>query len=154
MMRKNYKYLQTQINMKKEDFMQAAITDAQKHHHHFGAIIAKGNKIISKAGNRPAGDPRYHAESQAIIKATNKLKTRSLKGYTLYTTCEPCPMCFYMAWITNVSKIIFGATNNDAIKHGFNEIRITDNELNRRGGNKIKIESKFMRKECLELFGK
>ena len=61
-------------------------------------------------------------------------------------------MCFYMAWITNVSKIIFGASNKDAMKHGFKEIDITDKELNRRGGNKIKIESGLLRDECLELF--
>jgi guanine deaminase len=57
-----------------------------------------------------------------------------------------------MAWITNVSKIIFGASNKDAIKHGFKEINITDKELNQRSGNKIKIESGFLRDECLELF--
>ena len=138
--------------MKKEEFMLEAINDAKKHKHHFGAVIVKGNKIISRAGKRPIGDPRYHAESQAIIKATNKLKTKSLKGCTLYSTCEPCPMCFYLAWITNISKIVFGASNNDAIKHGFNEIKITDKELNKRSGNKIKLESRFMKKECLELF--
>jgi len=135
--------------------MQSAIKDAQKNNHHFGAIIVKGNKIISKAGKRPAGDPRYHAESQAIIKATNKLKTKSLKGYTLISTCEPCPMCFYLAYITNVSKIIFGATNKDAIKHGIKEIDITDKQLNSHcKDHKIEIEGKFMRKECLELFRK
>lgn len=140
--------------MKKEDFMIEAIKDAKKNEHHFGAVVVKKDKIISKAGKRPVGDARYHAESQAIIKATNKLKTRNLKGCTLYTTCEPCPMCFYMAWITNVSKIVFGASNNDSIKNGFKEIRITDKELNKCGGNRIKIEGRFMRDECLELFKK
>ncbi|MEA3248586.1 MAG: nucleoside deaminase [Nanoarchaeota archaeon] len=137
--------------MEKKDFMREAIKDARKNKHHFGAVIVKGNEIISKAGKRPVGDARFHAESQAIIKATNKIG-KSLKGCTLYTTCEPCPMCFYMAWITNVSKIVFGASNKDAMKHGFKEIDITDRELNRRGGNKIKIESRFLRDECLELF--
>ncbi|MDP8211677.1 MAG: nucleoside deaminase [Candidatus Zapsychrus exili] len=132
--------------------MREAIKDAKKNKHHFGAVVVKGNKIISKAGKRPVGDPRYHAETQAIINATNKLKTKSLKGHTLYTTCEPCPMCFYMAWITNVSKIVFGASNNDSIKHGFKEIKITDRELNKRGGNRIKIEGGFLRDECLKLF--
>jgi tRNA(Arg) A34 adenosine deaminase TadA len=140
--------------MKEEGFMREAINDAKKHKHHFGAVIVKDNKIISKSGKRPLGDPRYHAESQAIIKATNKLKTKSLKGCILYSTCEPCPMCFYMAWITGVSKIIFGANVNDAIKWGSKEIQISDKELNKKGGNKIKIEEGFMRKECLELFRK
>lgn len=132
--------------------MREAIKDAKKNKHHFGAVIVKRGKIIAKAGKRPIGDARYHAESQAIIKATNKMGKRSLKRCTLYTTCEPCPMCFYMAWITNVSKIIFGASNKDAMKHGFKEIDITNRELNRRGGNKIKIESGFLRDECLKLF--
>jgi tRNA(Arg) A34 adenosine deaminase TadA len=140
--------------MKKEDFMRSAIADAKKNKHHFGAVVVKGNKIISKAGKRPVGDPRYHAESQAIIKATNKLKTLDLKGCTLYSTCEPCPMCFYMAWITNVDEIIFGANVKDAIKFGSKEINISDKELNKKGGNKIKITGGFLRDECLELFGK
>jgi tRNA(Arg) A34 adenosine deaminase TadA len=140
--------------MKKEEFMREAIADAKKHKHHFGAVVVKGNKIISKAGKRPCGDPRYHAESQAIIKATNKLKTLDLKGCILYSTCEPCPMCFYLAWITKISKIVFGASVQDAIKFGSNEIKISDKELNKKGGNKIKIESGFLRKECLELFKK
>lgn len=139
--------------MKKEEFMRVAIADAKNNKHHFGAIIVKGNKIISKAGKRPLGDARFHAESQAIIKATNKIG-KSLKGCTLYTTCEPCPMCFYMAWITNVSKIIYGASNKDAMKHGFNEINITDKELNHKSGNKIKIQGGILREECLELFKK
>lgn len=138
--------------MKKEDFMREAIKDAKKNKHHFGAVIVKRGKIIAKAGKRPRGDPRYHAESQAIIKATNKLRKRSLKRCTLYSTCEPCPMCFYLAWITKVSKIVFGASNDDAIKHGFKEIDITNRELNKKSGNKIKIEGGFMRNECLELF--
>lgn len=131
-----------------------AIKDANKHKHHFGAVVVIDGKIISKAGKRPVGDPRYHAETQALIKATNKLKTKKLKNATLYSTCEPCPMCFYMAWITGVKKIVFGATNKDAIKHGFEEIDVTDKFLNKKGGNKIQIEAGFMRKECLELFGK
>ncbi|MFA5020404.1 MAG: nucleoside deaminase [Candidatus Pacearchaeota archaeon] len=139
--------------MKKEDFMRSAIADAKKNKHHFGAVVVKGNKIISKAGKRPVGDPRFHAESQAIIKATNKLKTLDLKGCTLYSTCEPCPMCFYMAWITHVSEIVYGASIKDAIKWGSDEIKISDKLLNRKGGKRIKITGGFLRGECLGLFG-
>lgn len=140
--------------MKKENFMREAIKDAKKYKHHFGAVIVKGDKIISKTGKRPLGDPRYHAETQAILKATNKLKTRHLKGCILYSTCEPCPMCFYMAWITHIPKIIYGANLKDAINFGSEEIKITAKELNKKGGNKIKITPNFLRDECLELFKK
>lgn len=138
--------------MRKEGFMREAIKDAKKYKHHFGAVVVKDNKIISIAGKRPRGDPRYHAETQAIIKATNKLKTLNLKGCVLYATCEPCPMCFYMAWITKIPEIVFGATLKDSIKFKFNEINITDEELNKKSGNKIKLTKGFLREECLELF--
>ena len=138
--------------MKKEDFMREAIKDAKKNGHHFGAVVVKGNKIISRTGKRPIGDPRYHAETQAILKATNKLKTRHLKRCTLYSTCEPCPMCFYMAWITHIPKIVYGANLKDAINFGSEEIKITAKELNKKGGNKIKLTPNFLRNECLELF--
>lgn len=140
--------------MKKEDFMREAIKDAKKDGHHFGAVVVKGNKIISRMGKRPRGDPRYHAETQAILKATSKLKTRNLKGCTLYSTCEPCPMCFYMAWITHIPKIVYGANLKDAINFGSEQIKITTKELNKKGGNRIKITPDFLRKECLELFRK
>jgi len=140
--------------MEKEVFMRAAIEDAMKSGHHFGAVIVKDNTIISKAGKRPIGDPRFHAETQAIMKATKKLKTRDLKGCILYSTCEPCPMCFYMAWITKVSKIVYGAKLQDCFKFGFKEIDVGINELNRKGGNRIKLEKGFLRNECLELFKK
>lgn len=132
--------------------MREAIKDAKKNGHHFGAVVVKGNKIISRTGKRPIGDPRYHAETQAILKATNKLKTRHLKRCTLYSTCEPCPMCFYMAWITHIPKIVYGANLKDAINFGSEEIKITAKELNKKGGNKIKLTPNFLRNECLELF--
>jgi len=140
--------------MKKEEFMQEAILDAKKNKHHFGAVIVKSGRIISKAGKRPKGDPRYHAETQAIMKATKKLKTKHLKNCVLYSTCEPCPMCFYMAWITHIPKIVYGAYQKDAIKAGFEEIDVDDKELDKKSGNKIILIKGFLRKECLELFNK
>ncbi|MBU0470146.1 MAG: hypothetical protein KJ984_01595 [Nanoarchaeota archaeon] len=66
--------------MKDEDFMQEAIKDAKKHQHHFGAVVVKGKKILARGGKRPAGDPRHHAETEAILNT----KQRNLKGCTLY----------------------------------------------------------------------
>ncbi|MDP1696136.1 MAG: nucleoside deaminase [archaeon] len=139
--------------MKKEDFMRLAIRDAKENKHHFGAVVVKGNKVIAKAGKRPIGDARYHAETTALLKATKKLGVKRFpKGCMLYTTCEPCVMCFYMAWITGISKIVYGATLQDALKFGFQEIDINIDELNRKGGNRVKLRKGFLRDECLALF--
>ena len=140
--------------MKEENFMRSAIADAKKHGLMFGAVVVKDGKIISKAGKRPIGDPRYHAETQAIMKATKKLNNRHLNGCTLYSTCIPCPMCFYMAWITHIPKIIYGANLKDSLDFGFEEIDIDITELNKKSGNKIEVVKNFLRDECLELFKK
>lgn len=140
--------------MKEETFMRYAIKDAKKNGHHFGAVIVKDGKIISKAGKRPVGDARYHAETQAIMKATKKLNSKHLEGCVLYSTCEPCPMCFYMAWITHIPKIVYGANLQDSVDFGCEEINVGIDELNRKGGNKVELVKNFLREECLELFKK
>ena len=134
----------------KEQFMKKAIEDARMNGHRFGAVMVKNNKIISKSGNRPKKDSRYHAEMQAINNISEKLKG-DFKGGTLYSTCKPCPMCFYMAWVNQVPKIIFGASISDSINAGILEINITANELNQRSGKKIEIREGLLRNECIKL---
>lgn len=141
--------------MKEEDFMRIAIKDARKYGLHFGAVVvSKEGIVIAKTGKRPNGDPRFHAETQALLKATRRLNTRDLTGCTLYSTCEPCPMCFYMAWITKVSNIVYGATLADSLKFGFEEIDVGIDELNEKGGSRVNLKKGFLRNECLELFKK
>lgn len=127
-------------------FMREAIKDAKENDHRFGAVIVKEGKIISRAGKRPKSDARYHAETQAIFNAG-----KNLKGCVLYSTCEPCLMCFYMAWITGISKIFYGATIKDSINVGLQEINISIKELNEKSGNNVKLQGNFLREECLEL---
>lgn len=135
-----------------EHFIAEAIKDARKHNHHYGAIIVRNNKIVASAGKRPDGDARSHAETQAILKACKKLKNKTLNNCILYSTCEPCPMCFYMAWITNISKIVYGATIQDSINFWSSEINVSAKLLNKKGGNKIELKGKVLRNDCLKLF--
>ena len=127
-------------------FMREAIKDAKINDHRFGAVIVKEGNLISKSGKRPKSDARFHAETQAILNAG-----KDLSGCTLYSTCEPCPMCFYMAWVTGISRLVYGATISDSISIGLPEIKISAKELNKKGDNKMKIEGNFLRGECLEL---
>jgi hypothetical protein len=57
-----------------------------------------------------------------------------------------------MAWITGISKIVYGATLKDSLKYGFPEIQVTTSEMNKKSGNKIKLQPHFLRNECLKLF--
>ena len=62
-------------------------------------------------------DPSSHAEVRVLRATCKKLKKLSLSGHTLYTTCEPCPMCMSMALWSGIDRVVFGATIADAAKH-------------------------------------
>lgn len=89
----------------------------------FGAIITKNNQIIASAGNQvtATNDPTAHAEIVAIRKAAKQLKTFHLTGCTLYTSCEPCPMCFGAIYFAHIETVYFAANKADAKNAGFDD---------------------------------
>jgi guanine deaminase len=94
----------------------------------FGAVIAKGGKLIAKSANKvtASNDPTAHAEICAIRLATKKLKTFDLTGCVIYTSCEPCPMCLGAIYWSRISKIYYAATKHDAAEAGFDDKFIYD----------------------------
>ena len=87
-------------------------------------------KLLLRALNNVAQefDPSAHAEVRAIRLATKRLKQLSLAGYTLYTTCEPCPMCMSTALWAGLDRVVYGATIEDANRH-CNQIQIPATEV-------------------------
>lgn len=87
----------------------------------FGAVIVKEGKIIAEGVNRvtETNDPTAHAEVQAIRKACEKLNTFDLSGCEIYSSCEPCPMCFSAIYWAHISKVYYAATHHDAEDAGF-----------------------------------
>jgi tRNA(Arg) A34 adenosine deaminase TadA len=96
-------------------------------------------------------DPSSHAEVRAIRKATRKLKQLSLAGYTLYTTCEPCPMCMSAALWAGLDRVVYGATIEDANRH-CNQIRIPATEVAARSDMPCVVDGPILRDECYALF--
>lgn len=140
---------------KDEQMIQAAISEAKKcNSTPYFCVIAKGDKLISSACNnvKVSNNPIGHAEINAIQKACKKLKTRDLTGCTLYSTCEPCAMCFSAAWWAKISRIVFGLAISDIITEGKRQMDITCKSLNKSAGSKIEIRGNICKKECLKLF--
>ena len=112
---------------KNEDFMQHAINLAQENIKSgggpFAAVIVKDCKIIAEGANRVTldDDPTSHAEVNAIRAASKKLKTFKLDGCSIYTTCEPCPMCLGAIYWAHIGKIFYGSSRQDAAKAGFDD---------------------------------
>ena len=119
----------------------------------FGALIVKDGEIIASASNSvtPDNDPTAHAEVNAIRSACRKLSTFDLSGCTLYTSCEPCPMCLSAAYWANVDKIYYAADREDASKAGFSDAFIYDEFLKPVSQRAIPIEQ-ILEKEGAEPF--
>jgi guanine deaminase len=89
----------------------------------FGAIIVKDRKIIAQGTNKVvvSNDPTAHAEIVAIRNAAKKLKTFDLTGCSIYTSCEPCPMCLSAIYWANISIVYYSNSKSDASKAGFRD---------------------------------
>lgn len=98
----------------------------------FGAVIVRNNHIISTGVNSVTinNDPTAHAEIQAIRSACNRLKTINLSGCSIFTSCEPCPMCLGAIYWAHLDTVYYGNTKKDAHKTGFaDEIIYTEFNL-------------------------
>lgn len=121
----------------------------------FGACIVKDGKMVALEHNHVWGnmDITAHAEISALRSACAKLGTIDLSGCVIYSTCEPCPMCFSACHWANVSEIVFGSRIADAKKLGFDELTVSNSLLKILGHSRVRVKKDFMRNECLELFG-
>ncbi|WP_186577064.1 nucleoside deaminase [Aquibacillus kalidii] len=90
----------------------------------FGAIIVnKDGKIVGRGQNRVTDtyDPTAHAEVQAIREACQQLQTFQLTDCTLYTSCEPCPMCLGAIYWARLNKVYYAADQQLAAAGGFDD---------------------------------
>ncbi len=119
----------------------------------FGAAIVLDGRVVAVARNTVfRSDPTAHAEVNAIRKACRKLGTYDLTGAAIYSTTEPCPMCFSAIHWARVGTIVFGTNIADAKAVGFHELEISNARLKTLGRSGIEIIGDFMREECLALF--
>ena len=96
----------------------------------FGAIVARDDKIISEAFNRVIlnNDPTAHAEILAIRQACMILQSHDLSGCTLYSSCEPCPMCLGAIYWSGICKVVYSCDRIDAEEAGFSD-KLIYNEI-------------------------
>lgn len=89
----------------------------------FGALIVRGDDIVATGQNRVTRDldPTAHAEVQAIRNACQAAGDFSLAGMTLYTSCEPCPLCVSAALWARLDRVVYAADRDDAARGGFDD---------------------------------
>ena len=90
----------------------------------FGAVVVSASgEVIGEGQNRVTRDldPSAHAEVQAIRAACQTVRDFSLAGATLYTSCEPCPMCMATTLWARIDRVFFAADRHDAARGGFDD---------------------------------
>ncbi|RXG24149.1 nucleoside deaminase [Leeuwenhoekiella marinoflava] len=114
--------------MNNETYMQEAVNAALSGMQNneggpFGCVIVKDGKIIGKGNNKvtSTNDPTAHAEVTAIRDACKNLNSFQLEGCTIYTSCEPCPMCLGAIYWARPDKVYYGSTQTDAANIGFDD---------------------------------
>jgi tRNA(Arg) A34 adenosine deaminase TadA len=121
----------------------------------YGAeIVHTGSgESLMRATNavRKEHDPSAHAEVHVIRLACSGLNAHSLRGYTLYTTCEPCPMCMACALWAGLDRVVFGATIADAARFG-HQILISAAEIVKRSDMTCTVDGPVEHDVCLALF--
>jgi len=119
----------------------------------FGAVVAKDSQIVGWGWNRvtSTNDPTAHAEVEAIRDACRRLKTFSLVGCELYSSCEPCPLCLAAIYWARLNRVYYAATCDDAAAIGFDDSHFYE-ELRKPVGLRLLPMEQLLRDEALFAF--
>ena len=92
----------------------------------FGAIVVCDGKVIAEGWNQVTSscDPTAHAEIVAIRRACEAVGNFSLKGMTIYSSCEPCPMCLAAIYWARLDRLVYANTREQAAAIGFDDALI------------------------------
>ena len=137
--------------MKDEYFMSKALEEArlafQEDEIPVGAVITIKDKIISKAHNmtEQLSDVTAHAEMLAITSAANYVGGKYLLGCTIYVTLEPCAMCITALKYSQISRIVYGASDTNE-RIGFDSQKFLHKKISTKGG--------ILKKESEELLNR
>ncbi len=139
-------------------FMRLAIAEARKGiaagQTPFGACLVRGGTAVVLAHNRVWADTDItaHAEVTAIRAACRAVGGIDLAGCVIYSTCEPCPMCFGAIHWARIGRIVYAAGIADALAAGFNELAVSNEQLKRLGGSGVALAPGVLAAEGRRLF--
>lgn len=119
----------------------------------FGCVVAKDGKIIAEGNNRvtSTNDPTAHAEVVAIRNACKSLDAFQLDGCSIYTSCEPCPMCLGAIYWARPAQVFYACTREDAAAVGFDDDLIY-RELAMPNEERERVMINLLRDEGVALF--
>jgi tRNA(adenine34) deaminase len=137
--------------------LDAARTGAAAGEPPFGAIlVGSSGELVATLNDqvRSFRDFTRHAEIE-IVRMAVAARGPDLRGFTLITTVEPCPMCFTAAWLARISRIVYGTTMAAvaaATQGAQREVMVPVEQMNAFSGNQIEVIGGIDGHACLNLF--
>ncbi len=119
----------------------------------FGCVVVKDGRIVGEGNNRvtSTNDPTAHAEVVAIREACKTLDAFQLDGCSIYTSCEPCPMCLGAIYWARPAQVFYACTREDAAAVGFDDDFIYD-EISLPNKDRERVMINLLRDEGVALF--
>jgi tRNA(adenine34) deaminase len=136
-----------------EKYMKMALEEAklagQRREVPVGAVLVKGNRVLSKDHNRciELSDPTAHAEVLILRKAGEALGNYRLNDTVMYVTAEPCPMCVSAMVHGRISRLVYGTPEPKFGAAGSKFKLLRDSRFNHR----IEVTRGILEKECAEV---
>ena len=121
----------------------------------FGAIVVnESDEIIARAGNTTISENSvtYHAEINAIQQAEYNRGKGKLKGCTLFSSAEPCPMCASAIIWSGLSRVVYGVSIDELKKLGVAQIEIPLRDIVERAGYAVDITGPRLEGEGKQVF--
>ena len=120
----------------------------------FGSVAVREGRLVAATHNTVwlDTDPTAHAEVNCLRATARALGTIDLSGCTIYSTCEPCPMCLSAIHWARADRVVFGASIADAAAAGFNELPVSASTLVGLGRSPLVVEGGMLVEECAGLF--
>lgn len=141
-----------------EQFMRVALDEARRAlaagEPPVGACIVAGGQVVSRASNAVIAelDVTAHAEIRAIREACAKRRSLTLADCRIYSTVEPCAMCFAACHYAGISAVVFGATLDDMRAVTENELAAPRPDEKTETGQ-ARVIGHCLRDECRALLG-
>ena len=139
-------------------FMRRAIDEARAHlaamdGGPFGACLVRHDEVLAVAHNTVLRDldPTCHGETNAIRLAARKLQSYDLSGCDIYSTTEPCPMCFAAIHWARIGRLIYGTAIIEVARLGFNELTLDNRQMQALGRSPVAIYPDFLADACRQL---
>lgn len=136
-----------------EEALRLSKAAAQHGNEPFGAILVKDGAIVYSNENQvhSASDPTFHAEAGLLRRFCAETGITDLRGYTLYSSCEPCFMCSgAMVW-TCLGRLVYGASNRDLCAIFGEEGSDCSHLVFSHSDHQPEVTAGVLRQECLEV---